>query len=360
MARGAEEEGAEGGGGGAGAGGAGLEVEGVVHDGGLLLRCLRSGAVFAPERGPGGELVRVGRWDAERGAVELEEPGAPPAPAPAGPCAPGAAAPAAARPAPRHAFEAAPEDHCESPPEAYADIAPVLCWLAGRLGRRKHGPGGKGRARLRVWDPYFCDGAVARHLGSQGFPRVHNENEDFYTVLREGREPRHDVVVTNPPYSGDHVARLLEFCRASRKPWLLLMPNYVYTRPEFARALQRPDSGRADLAFLAPPKRYVYWTPKALGAGRHSNSGPLGVRTSPFASFWYVHLGRHHGEFLEWWAREQAAAGGHRCTLARTPAELPFAVLDQADPLRRKLRDRKRALERQRGGRGGAKKSRRR
>jgi hypothetical protein len=256
-------------------------------------------------------------------------------------------------------FEVAPEDHCESPPEAYADIAPLLGWLAGRLGRRKHGPGGKGQARLRVWDPYFCDGAVARHLGSQGFPRVHNANEDFYAVLREGREPRHDVVVTNPPYSGDHVARLLEFCRTSRKPWLLLMPNYVYTRPEFARALQRPDSGRADVAFLAPPKRYVYWTPKALGAGRHSNSGPLGVRTSPFVSFWYVHLGRHHGEFLEWWAREQAAVGGHRCTLARTPAELPFAVLDQADPLRRKLRDRKRAQERRREGRGGAKKSKR-
>ena len=343
-----EGEGEEGGGGGE------LEVEGVEHGGELLLRCLRTDAVYAAARGPGGELVQVGRWDVGSGSVVLE-----------GRCCregqgtqaggggEGGSSAATPRPAPVHAFAVDSEDHCESPPEAYADIAPVLGWLAGQLGRRKHGPGGKGQGRLRVWDPYFCDGAVARHLGALGFPRVHNLNEDFYKVLAQDREPRHDVVVTNPPYSGTHVARLLEFCTASRKPWLLLMPNYVYTQPEFARAMQRNASGklcRSDTAFLVPPKRYVYWTPKALGAGRHSNSGPLGVRTSPFASFWYVHLGRHHGNFLEWWSREMAppqGTGAHRCVLARTPAELPYAAMDQNDPLRRKIRDRRRAQERQ-------------
>ena len=38
--------------------------------------------------------------------------------------------------------------------------------------------------------------------------------------------PEHDVLLTNPPYSGDHVQQLLDFCRANGKPFLLLMPNY--------------------------------------------------------------------------------------------------------------------------------------
>ena len=60
-------------------------------------------------------------------------------------------------------------------------------------------------------DPYFCNGAVARHLAKLGFPLVHNTNEDFYAIVAAGRVPEHDVLLTNPPYSADHPQRLLDF-----------------------------------------------------------------------------------------------------------------------------------------------------
>ena len=55
--------------------------------------------------------------------------------------------------------------------------------------------------------------------------------------------------------------------------------------------------------YLAPVKRYYYWTPKALvkesaqvrveegGRKKRGHRGPLGERTSPFLSFWYCALG---------------------------------------------------------------------
>ena len=48
------------------------------------------------------------------------------------------------------------------------------------------------------------------------------EHEHTYkktkTAVREGRVPAHDVLVTNPPYSGDHVERLLRWCRGNGRP----------------------------------------------------------------------------------------------------------------------------------------------
>lgn len=50
-------------------------------------------------------------------------------------------------------------------------------------------------------------------------------------VLEEGTIPEHDVVVTNPPFSGEHVPKVLSFCaRQGAKPWFLLLPNYVYLK----------------------------------------------------------------------------------------------------------------------------------
>lgn len=39
------------------------------------------------------------------------------------------------------------------------------------------------------------------------------------------------MVVTNPPFSGDHLPKVLRFCsRRDSKPWFLLLPNYVYLK----------------------------------------------------------------------------------------------------------------------------------
>ena len=50
------------------------------------------------------------------------------------------------------------KDHCETGGSAYDDITCVLHLLAERLG--------KASEELRVYDPYYCDGAVVRTLPS--------------------------------------------------------------------------------------------------------------------------------------------------------------------------------------------------
>lgn len=192
-------------------------------------------------------------------------------------------------PPPPLAFEADEDDHCESPPEAYGDVAPLLALIAEHLGKEP--------ATLRIYDPYFCNGAVARHLGARGFPCVHNANEDFYAVDAAGAVPEHDVVLTNPPYSADHPQRLLSFLGRNGKPWLCLMPNWVQARPYYAAAAAAASGGARLPFYIVPRKRYNYWTPKgrradvAAGGSKakthgHTNAA-LGVRTSPFVSFWY-------------------------------------------------------------------------
>ncbi len=62
------------------------------------------------------------------------------------------------------------------------------------------------------WDPYYCEGSVVAHLSSLGFTSVRNEPVDFYAEVAAGRVPEHDVLLTNPAYSGDHIPKLLKVC----------------------------------------------------------------------------------------------------------------------------------------------------
>ncbi len=68
------------------------------------------------------------------------------------------------------------------------------------------------------------------------------------------------------------------------KPWLLLVPNFVYTKDYYQRtALSTP--GTAALKppmYLVPNKRYTYWTPPWL------HQTKFGASTSPFPSFWFL------------------------------------------------------------------------
>jgi len=59
----------------------------------------------------------------------------------------------------------------------------------------------------------------------------YNKCEDFYARIAANDVPQHDVLVTNPPYSGGNVEKLLQFCATKRPPFALLMPNWVYMKP---------------------------------------------------------------------------------------------------------------------------------
>jgi flagellum-specific peptidoglycan hydrolase FlgJ len=174
-----------------------------------------------------------------------------------------------------HPFETDADDHCETSLEAYEDIAPVLDAIAKKLG--------KTRAELRIYDPYFCAGTVVKNLGSLGFSNVYNKCQDFYKVLEEKRVPEFDVLLTNPPYSGDHIERIVRLCfgQFSDKPWLLLVPNFVYTKPYWKEMLSH-QHWRSQPCFLTPSSRYRYNAPATVRKSKE------GRRTAPFVSFWFI------------------------------------------------------------------------
>jgi uncharacterized protein (UPF0248 family) len=180
-------------------------------------------------------------------------------------------------------------DHCETSSIAYSHIAPILELLARQLD--------KSPKELQIYDPYYCAGATVQHLQSIGFDKVYNKPEDFYKVIEADKIPSHDVVVTNPPYSGDHFDRLVAFLKDNGKPFLLLLPDHFAQRPAYLSSLQRS----APLLFLTPPQRYHYWTPEGRREAngdhvtikktkrKHSNLY-LGTRNSPFNSLWFISL----------------------------------------------------------------------
>lgn len=196
-----------------------------------------------------------------------------------------------ADPRPTYPFEADETDHCESPKQAYADVAPLLGQLCKLLGKS---PG-----TLKIWDPFFCDGAVKRHLGQLGFSCVYNKCEDFYARVDAHDYPEHDVIITNPPYSGDHLERLTRFCSTHHTtPFLLLLPHFVYTKPYFLTTL-----GSMQLFYMVPmASRYYYKPPSWVAASGSSAVSKGKQETAPFPSFWYCYVPpKLRQKLLDWW-----------------------------------------------------------
>jgi hypothetical protein len=143
---------------------------------------------------------------------------------------------------------------------------------------------GKDPSKLRIYDPYYCDGAVAQNLADLGFPNVYHKKEDCYGVWSRPEDyPKHDLVVTNPPYSGDHMAKLMEHVTSPQygnRPWFLLLPSFVHKHEYFIKSTSniRPF-------FLVPRKRYTYIPPKDF---REAKKSDVHKKSSPFVSMWYI------------------------------------------------------------------------
>ena len=375
-----------------------FNVEGVVMDDELVLVDKKTKAVYSStERGPNGEHIRIGTWDeasesytywkpAEKSGGNKGEEKAKPALNERGETIPaifkGNAKLAEQFKAPtevEHPFETDADDHCETSPEAHEQIANFLKAACGQLNKTP--------AELVIYDPYYCAGGTQRNLALIGFTNVINRNEDFYRVVEEERVPEHDVLLTNPPYSGDHIEKCVTFAAenlaAYGRPYLLLLPSYVIHKDYYLPALltggtrgkekakaislqkaEREGSdddddeikkhggeSRAQILpfYVAPKKRYYYWTPKAMVKARAANKGQaeesakarrkrthigaLGERTSPFLSFWYCCFGQMQRDVLAW-HRKLPRADVYGYVVARHPNDLPLAVLDEWDPRR--------------------------
>lgn len=235
-------------------------------------------------------------------------------------------------------------------------------------------------------DPYFCAGSCVTHLSRLGFKDVYNRNEDFYAVAAAGRCPEFDVLVTNPPFSGDHMRRALEFAASCGKPWALLMPDFVAKKSYFSEVLrlgaaatvleQLPAAAsanskgkgksKAPAAASDVPETASPATPDPLqGARTSASSGPLyylGPTKAPYkfsvpaddggsgdgerhtftpASFqcvWFLALGSSHTPALvKWWGRKQgggsgasANAPGSASMLAADAQLLPQLAMDRS------------------------------
>ena len=105
--------------------------------------------------------------------------------------------------------------------------------------------------------------------------------------LKLGHQTKdYQVLLTNPPYSSDHLERCLHFAVKSKKPFLLLLPCWVAKKPYFTTTL---GSLVDSLFFITPLERYNYQMPADLVPEKPSWVGEDGT-TSPFLSSWYVYV----------------------------------------------------------------------
>eukprot|EP00551_Chaetoceros_affinis_P004774 CAMPEP_0203663750 /NCGR_PEP_ID=MMETSP0090-20130426/1276_1 /ASSEMBLY_ACC=CAM_ASM_001088 /TAXON_ID=426623 /ORGANISM="Chaetoceros affinis, Strain CCMP159" /LENGTH=658 /DNA_ID=CAMNT_0050526755 /DNA_START=149 /DNA_END=2128 /DNA_ORIENTATION=+ len=196
-------------------------------------------------------------------------------------------------------FSVDPDDHCESPLNAYRDIQPILDILTNILGRET-------KDELSIYDPYYCNGSVVQHLKELGYTNVYNKKEDCYvtwshttkeTSTQEHQQvyPTYDIFMTNPPYSSDHVEKMIHHLttdeRTKGKPWCLLMPTYVHKKDYYKERVvskknsQKGDERKVQPFYLVPKRRYVYLPPPNF---REKKLSDVHRKSSPFVSMWFV------------------------------------------------------------------------
>ena len=65
---------------------------------------------------------------------------------------------------------------------------------------------------------------LSKNFKTLGWSKVVNVNKDFYKDIQEHTLPNYDVLVTNPPYSFDHIEKILSFCQKNRHQVFCVAP----------------------------------------------------------------------------------------------------------------------------------------
>ncbi len=144
--------------------------------------------------------------------------------------------------------------------------------------------------------------------------------------------PKYDVFVTNPPYSSDHIEKMIQHLttdeRTRGKPWCLLMPTYVHKKDYYKERViskknpQKGDQGKVQPFYLVPKRRYVYLPPPNF---RQKKVSDVHRKSSPFVSMWFVWGGtKERTELLIKGYKEWEKKRSNKCTcdLARTKSAL--------------------------------------
>ena len=182
-------------------------------------------------------------------------------------------------------------DHFETPLRAYTDILPLMQDALNKKdeqeGNAKNSP-----SKLTIYDPYFCTGRAASLLEqtfshykskSNAVIYIQHEKRDFYKDICKNKIPEHHILVTNPPYSGNHKERCLEFAVNQLKShgtiFFLLMPNYIANKEYFRKLVLEKN---VKTVFVAPPSNQPYEYDHPEGTGHEK---------PPFQSLWFCGLG---------------------------------------------------------------------
>lgn len=236
--------------------------------------------------------------------------------------------------APTNLFEVIDSDCAETPLIAYKHIAPLL----KSVSRAKK----KTPSTLNIYDPFYASPNLTKRLASIGFSSVYNRQEDFYDPLSGPSESDHDVTVTNPPYSGDHIENTFRYCVNTGKPWFILVPSWVYFKPWFKEVV-----GLDQIVFFvmqAEGKRYDYVTPQTVLS---SDKNDRRSRTAPFMSMWYCSFGnlpsdQQQAMIQEYIASTSTSMSQFRLRVCSDLNKLPNDHRAEADPNRKRLSNKRR------------------
>lgn len=208
-----------------------------------------------------------------------------------------------------HPFRANFNDHFETSFKAIRDVSSVVNEYRQIL--KPSAP-----ETFTIYDPYYCSGTVVDEWHRVGISKVIHENRDFYADIANGTVPQYDMLVTNPPFSDDHIQRLMDFLLSQKKPWCFLAPEYVASKEWYIRMIrdrcaissshgqrgtvqpapfalppflsaapvveERTPTLQPEPYYLVPPERYDFKHPLGVGHDR-----------SHFKSIWYISGGPH-------------------------------------------------------------------
>ena len=226
-------------------------------------------------------------------------------------------------------------DHFETPRIAYEHILPLLDVVAPckkNNDNKAEAPTRKKKKRRRkssnsiengeeekciqctrkehiIYDPYYCNGKMKGLFHEFGFTNTQHEKRDFYKDIMNNTVPYFNTLVTNPPYSGNHKEKCMQFAiehlRKSQhqgdndvtnnykkgdsindedrdlknelKPFFILMPNYVACRNHFRTSIMTTsEADPLDIFYIVPSIPYEYQHPEGTGK-----------EIPPFSSIWY-------------------------------------------------------------------------
>lgn len=222
-------------------------------------------------------------------------------------------------------YPAVDDDHWETPIEAYQDIVPLLTKLRDDKKASSLSKGPKmtktsdaSSSAFRIYDPYYCDGAVTRNFSNLGFPDVYNKKEDCYRIWSMHDTPDFDVLVTNPPY-GD-IELLIRFLTSEafgNRPWFLLLPAWVHRRDTFITGMAEKN---LHPFYLVPRERYVYSHPAKLPGLKNNDV---------FESMWICWGGTlaRNEQLIDHFGNYQHS---NTCSLARSSQDLISVLRDSS------------------------------